>query len=176
MKIKMTLRRLDRLRWSLTNRRSSPAFHHQKRLYVFLSLLSGAALPVQTNLNAQLARSLNSVPLAAEISYFVGSIALISLLCTGMFGNPDWSALPKAPRWSFIGGLFGAWYITSSTYFTSILGTTLTLGLVICGQAIAGMIVDYFGWFGINRHRLTGNRRLAVGLLILAVFFLSLPT
>ncbi|AFY46241.1 hypothetical protein Nos7524_0321 [Nostoc sp. PCC 7524] len=153
---------------------SAPNGH--RYLYILLALLNGAVLPIQTNLNAQLARSLNSVPVAANISYLVGSIALISLLCTGRFGHPDWSALAKAPRWSLMGGLFGAWYIASSAYFTSILGTTLTQGLVICGQAIAGMVTDHFGWLGVNRRRLTANRHLTVGLLIVAIFLLSLPT
>jgi transporter family-2 protein len=76
--------------------------------YLVLSLLSGALLPIQASLNAQLARSLNSVPLAANISYLVGSLALIALLSTGRFCRPDWSALLKAPRWSLIGGVLGA--------------------------------------------------------------------
>ncbi|AFZ58784.1 MULTISPECIES: DMT family transporter [Anabaena] len=150
--------------------------HGQSYLYVLLALVNGAVLPIQSNLNAQLARSLNSVPLAADISYFIGSIALISLLCTGWFGHPDWSALAKAPRWSLMGGLFGVWYITASAYFTSILGTTLTQGLIICGQAITGLVTDHFGWLGVNRRRLTANRRLVMGLLIVAIFLLSLPT
>lgn len=72
-----------------------------------------------------------------------------------------------------MGGLLGAWYIASSAYFISVLGTTSTLGFVVFGQAIAGMIVDHFGWLGVNRRRLTRNRRFAVGLLIVAMFFLS---
>lgn len=148
--------------------------HSQGFLYLVLALFSGALLPVQVSLNAQLARSLNSVPLAAGISYLAGFIGLVALLSTGKLGHPNWSALPKTPPWSLMGGLFGAWYIASSAYFSSILGTTLTLGFVVCGQAIAGIIVDHFGWLGVQRRRLTPQRRLAVGLLIVAIFFLSL--
>ncbi|HEY9740578.1 MAG TPA: DMT family transporter [Coleofasciculaceae cyanobacterium] len=145
-------------------------------LYLGLSLLSGAVLPIQASLNAQLARSLHSVPLAATISYFVGAIALIGLLATGQFGYLNWSGLWKAPRWSFLGGLLGAWYIASSAYFVSVLGTTSTLGFVVFGQTIAGMTVDHFGWLGVNRRQLTRNRRFAVGLLVVAMFFLSIQT
>ncbi len=142
-------------------------------LYLLLALLSGAVLPIQASLNAQLARSLNSVPLAADISYLVGALALTALLATQRFGDPDWSALSKAPRWSFLGGVLGAGYITSSTYFTAQVGPTLTLGFVVCGQAIAGIIVDHFGWLGVAQHRLTPYRRFAMGLLLVAVFFLA---
>jgi transporter family-2 protein len=144
-------------------------------LFLALALASGALLPIQASWNAQLARSLGSVPLAADISYLTGSAVLLALLLSGRWGQPDWSALGQAPRWSWLGGVLGAWYITSSTYFVSVLGATLTLGLVVGGQAIAGVITDHHGWLGLPRHRLTPHRRVALGLLIAALFFLTQP-
>lgn len=144
-------------------------------LYLLLALFSGALLPIQANFNAQLARSLDSVPLAADISYLVGTVVLIVMLSTGQFGHPHWSALSQSPRWSLMGGVLGAWYISSSTYSISVLGTTPTLGLVVGGQAIAGIVTDHFGWLNLPQHRLTRPRRLAIGLLIGAIFFLTQP-
>jgi transporter family-2 protein len=144
-------------------------------LYLWLALVSGALLPIQASFNAQLARSLDSVPLAADISYSVGTLVLVALLATGKFGHPHWSDLGRAPRWSLLGGVLGAWYISSSTYFVSVLGTTLTLGLVVGGQAIAGTLIDHWGWLGVPRHRLTPHRRFAIGLLVVAIFFLAQP-
>ncbi|OYQ64455.1 hypothetical protein B9G53_11580 [Pseudanabaena sp. SR411] len=155
------------------SRLSTIAWRCQICLYLFLALLSGALLPIQASFNAQLARSLNSVPLAADISYIVGTLVLIALIATQKFGHPDWSAIAKAPKWSLIGGVLGTWYICSSTYFTSVLGTTLTLGLVVGGQSLAGIIVDHYGWLDLPTHRLTRNRRFAIGLLIVAIFFLA---
>lgn len=148
-------------------------FRCQICLYLLLSLLSGTLLPIQASMNAQLARSLDSAPLAANISYLVGFLALAVLLLTQQFDHPNWFALPKAPLWSLMGGIFGAWYIASSAYFISTLGATLTLGFVVFGQAIAGMLADHFGWLGLPQHRLTRYRRVAVGLLLVALFFLA---
>ncbi len=142
-------------------------------LYLLLSLVSGALLPIQASVNAQLARSLTSTSLAANVSYFVGLMVLIVLLMTRRFDHPNWLALPKAPRWSFTGGVFGAWYIASSAYFISFLGATLTLGFVVLGQTIAGIITDHFGWLGMAQHRLTRYRRIAMGLLMVALFLLT---
>lgn len=142
-------------------------------LYLLLALLSGALLPIQASINAQLARSLTSASLAANISYFVGLLALITLVVSQQFDHPDWLALPKAPHWSLTGGVFGAWYIASSAYFVSTLGATLTLGFVVGGQAIAGIVADHFGWLGLPQHRLTRYRRMAIGLLMVAIFFLA---
>ncbi len=129
-------------------------------------------LPIQASMNAQLARSLTSAPLAANVSYLVGFLALAVLLLTKRFDHPDWLALPKAPHWSLAGGIFGAWYIASSAYFIATLGATLTLGFVVFGQAISGIIADHFGWLGLPQHRLTRYRRIAIGLFIVAIFFL----
>jgi len=148
-------------------------FRCQICLYLLLSLLSGALLPMQASMNAQLARSLASAPVAANISYLIGFLALAVLLLTQRFDHPDWFALAKAPRWSLTGGIFGAWYIASSAYFISTLGATLTLGFVVFGQAIAGMVADHFGWLGLPRHRLTSHRRFALGLFMVALFFLT---
>ncbi|PZO38142.1 MAG: hypothetical protein DCF19_16860 [Pseudanabaena frigida] len=151
------------------------ATRYQIYLYLLLALLCGALLPIQASCNAQLARSLNSVPLAADISYIVGTLILLIIIATQKFGRPDWSAIAKTPKWSLLGGIFGSWYICSSTYFTSVLGTTLTLGLVVGGQSLAGIIVDHYGWLDLPKHRLTRNRRFAIGLLIVAIFFLAQP-
>jgi transporter family-2 protein len=151
------------------------ATRYKVYFYLLLALASGTLLPIQANCNAQLARSLNSVPLAADISYIVGAIVLVALVVSGKFGQPAWSSLGNAPRWSLLGGVLGSWYISSSAHFTSVLGTTLTLGLVVGGQAIAGIVADHFGWLDLPQHRLTGNRCLAIGLLIVAIFFLAQP-
>lgn len=151
------------------------ASRYQSGWYLVLALLSGALLPIQASFNAQLARSLASVPFAADVSYLVGTIALMVVLLSGVMGRPDWSALPQAPRWSLMGGLFGTWYIASSAYFTTVLGTTLTLGFVVCGQAIAGLVVDHFGWLGVRQRRFNAPRRFAVGLLLVAIVLLVQP-
>lgn len=145
----------------------------QMCLFLALALASGALLPIQANLNAQLARSLDSVPLAADISYLTGTVVLVVLLVSGRFEPPRWAALGEAPRWSFVGGVLGAWYVSSSTYFISILGTALTLGLVVGGQAIVGVVTDHHGWLNLPRHRLTPYRRVALGLLAIALFLLT---
>ncbi len=145
----------------------------QRCLYVLLSLLAGALLPVQASMNAHLARSLHSAPVAGAVSYGIGALVLVGLLLTRHFGHLSWGMVTQAPHWSLTGGVFGTWYIVSSAYFVPSLGTTLTLGLVVGGQAIAGMITDHFGWLGMTRNRLTPHRRLAIGLLITSLFLLS---
>ncbi|ASC69910.1 hypothetical protein XM38_008400 [Halomicronema hongdechloris C2206] len=88
---------------------------YQPCLYGSLALLAGTALPIQASMNAYLATTTGSVPLAAGISYAVGTAALLLLLATGLFAPPSWKALTHLPPWNFVGGLVGVSYIMSST-------------------------------------------------------------
>ncbi len=138
-----------------------------------LALVAGAVLPLQAALNAHLARSLASVPLAALLSYLLGSATLLALLLSGRGAAPDWSALGTAPRWSLLAGLLGVWYIVASTLVLPHLGATLTLALVVAGQAIAGLLMDHHGWLGVRRRRLNGRGYGAMGLFLAALVLLS---
>jgi bacterial/archaeal transporter family-2 protein len=138
-----------------------------------MALLAGALLPVQAAMNAQLAQSLQSVPLAALHSYLLGSLTLIGLLLSGLMPAPDWRAIRTAPRWSLLAGVIGVWYICSSTLVISSLGATLTLGLVVAGQAVAGLVMDHHGWLGVRRQRLGARGYAAMALLLAAMALLT---
>lgn len=142
---------------------------------ILFALVSGALVPVQAVLNAQLAHATQSVPFTAFVSGLVASSALAGLLATRQFGAINLAGLRRAPRWIFLGGLFGALFILTSTAVISTLGTTLTIGLVLSSQILVGFLVDSFGWFGVKRRPLTRSRQLAAGLICLAIGLLTLP-
>lgn len=137
-----------------------------------LALLAGALLPVQAAVNAQLARTLQSVPLAALLSYLVGSATLLALLLSRLVPWPHWPALRAAPPWALLAGVFGTWYVSATTLVISRLGATQTLGLVVAGQALAGLVVDHHGWLGLPRQRLGPRGCAAVGLFLVALALL----
>ncbi|WP_254938347.1 DMT family transporter [Cyanobium sp. Morenito 9A2] len=49
--------------------------------------------------------------------------------------RPRLAGIGTAPRLSLLAGVLGAWYVSSSTLVIPRLGATLTLGLVVAGQA-----------------------------------------
>jgi transporter family-2 protein len=139
---------------------------------VLLAVGAGSLLPVQFALNGRLAEATGSVILASAISYLVGSSVLVSLLATGRFGRPSPAELRRAPWWSFLGGVVGAWYIASSVYFISILGATLTMGLVLGGQTLTGLVIDHFGAFGVQQRPLDRKRLFAAAVVVAALVLL----
>ncbi len=154
-------------------RPKSPTVPVIPALPITLALLAGALLPVQAAMNAQLALSLQSVPLAAALSYLVGSATLIVLLLSRLFPAPDWRSIRTAPRWSLMAGVLGAWYVSSSTLVITSLGATMTLGLVVAGQAVAGLVMDHHGWLGLPRQRLGARGYGAVALFLAAMALLT---
>ncbi len=151
----------------------APGFPVASVVLVSLALLAGALLPVQAAMNAQLARSLQSVPFAALLSYLVGSATLIGLLISRQVPPAHWRALRTTPPWSLLAGVLGAWYVSSTTLVISSLGATMTLGLVVAGQAVAGLVVDHHGWLGVRRQRLGVRGYAAVALFLAAMALLT---
>lgn len=153
-------------------RQTAPSVPLSPALPVAMALLAGALLPVQAAMNAQLADALQSVPFAAALSYLVGSATLIVLLLSRLFPAPDWRSIRKAPRWSLLAGVLGAWYVSSSTLVITSLGATMTVGLVVAGQAVAGLVMDHHGWLGLRRQRLGARGYGAVALFLAAMALL----
>ncbi|KAF0653567.1 hypothetical protein L107_08243 [Cyanobium sp. Copco_Reservoir_LC18] len=154
-------------------RSPAPVVPVSSAMAIALALLAGALLPVQAAMNARLAQSLQSVPLAALHSYLLGSLTLIGLLLSGLLPAPDWRAIGTAPRWTLLAGVLGAWYVSSSTLVIPRLGATLTLGLVVAGKAVAGLVMDHHGWLGVRRQRLGARGWAAMALFLAAMVLLT---
>lgn len=141
---------------------------------VLLAAVAGGLLPIQLAMNTHLASATHSALLAASVANLVGSLVLAGVLLTGQFGRIDLVRLRKAPWWNYMGSLFGAGFVVLSTYVTSILGTTLTVGLVIGGQIMMGFCVDCLGWFGVKRRPFTRHQQIASVLISVAIALLMI--
>ena len=96
-----------------------------------------------------------------------------ALLASGLFGRPSLDQVPVAPWWAWLGGVFGALFVTTSVIAVPRVGTVATFGAIICGQFIGAVLIDTFGWLGVEPIALTPGRLLGVGLLIAGVFLIQ---
>lgn len=137
-------------------------------LPLVVTVLAGALLPAQFATNGALARQLDSVTLAAAVSYGVGAAFLFVLLrAQGL--RPDWVAGRRAPRWSWFGGAVGSAYVVGSVLLTNALGAALATTLVIAAQLVTAITLDHFGALGLPRRRLNPARLAAVLLALSAL-------
>ncbi|UXX83550.1 DMT family transporter [Roseovarius pelagicus] len=128
-----------------------------------LMAASGVALALQAPLNAMLGRGIGSPLAAATVSFGVGFLVL--LLLTLIIGDgASLTRLGTVPIWLLIGGTLGALYVFSALWSVPVLGVLTVTTMLILGQMVAALLLDYFGAFGLAAQELTAKRLLAAAL------------
>jgi transporter family-2 protein len=122
----------------------------------------GAAVATQAPINLTLARHAGDPVVAAMISFAFGTLVL--LLVCGVRGNWAVGGLAAAPWWAWIGGAFGAYFVTAAILTVPRLGVVTAFAAMILGQMAAAMIIDSIGAFGVPVHSVNWQRVLAVAM------------
>jgi bacterial/archaeal transporter family-2 protein len=143
--------------------------------FIFLALVAGLMLPVQSTVNNKLAGFVDSPVTAAFISFVVGAIALlVYLVLTGVpLGNL--TGAKDAPLSAWTGGLLGAFFVASAVTLVPRLGVALTFSLVIAGQMLVTLVIDHFGLLdvperAVNLPRLLGAVLITGGVILIRRF------
>jgi transporter family-2 protein len=141
--------------------------HHMNRLILlFLVMLGGAGLAVQSTWNARLRLSTGSPVLTTIVSLTVSLIALMLLWISGSAERGSLPAFDSVPVWAWLGGVFAAYYLVSSLIAIPELGVASVFSLVIAGQVTMSLILDTTGAFGVAQISLTTSRILGALLLL----------
>jgi transporter family-2 protein len=132
-------------------------------IIVLLIVVVGFQFAAQAPVNGGLGRSTG--PLAAAlVSNTIGTVILL-LIC--LFGG--WLAglggITDVPAWQLAGGLIGGLYVGIAAIAISRVGAGVVAAATITGQLACSVLVDHFGWFGIEVHDVSGPR--VLGLLLL---------
>ncbi len=109
-------------------------------LYIAIALLNGLLISTSRVINGQLATKIN--PLKASFFNHVIGFLILSIIIT-LFGQ--WSNLHAFPVSfsSLAGGFFGALFVSISSYVFPRLGALKTAILIIAGQLISALILDW---------------------------------
>ena len=84
----------------------------------------------------------------------------------GTLFSRHWVGVGAVPWYYFIGGLLGAGYITTVIFTVGVLGAGGITAATVSAQLVTSMILDQFGWFGLEKHPITWTR--LAGVLLLA--------
>jgi len=128
-------------------------------IVAFWAVFGGATLAIMIGLNSHLA--LFVTPLYTSwLAHGIGAVT--ALLILSMLSKNDQKPnvnTVKAPWWSFMGGMPGAFVVVlASITVNSSLGLTGTLVLTITGQVLFSLLSDQWGWFGMLKRKLTRQR------------------
>ena len=142
-------------------------------LFAFLVLIAGVLAPTQAGVNASLSSYLKNDFLAAFVSFFVGTTALLLYTQLMRFSWPPLSSLIKIPWWCWLGGLCGAYLVTTTIAAAPRLGATTMFGFFLAGQLLASLVLDHFGLLGFPEHSINIWRVLGIVLLFCGVLLVK---
>jgi transporter family-2 protein len=116
-------------------------------------LFVGSLLALQAGANVQLSGAVGSPIGASTLQLAIGAGMLVVLTAAaGTLGA--FASLADADPAHLWGGLGSAVYITAGILLFPRLGALVTVGLFIAGQMGASLLLDGFGWLGVEREPL----------------------
>lgn len=156
----------------------SPAHHPPARLRAAgaaLAALGGVALAGQGRVNGELGHQLHDGLFAALISTATGSFLLLTAVPILPAARAGVGRLREALRtralrpWHLLGGMCGAFFVTTQGLTVSILGVAVFTIAVVAGQTVSGLALDRSGIGPGEPRPITLPRALGALLAVIAV-------
>jgi transporter family-2 protein len=134
-------------------------------------LLVGTLLAVQAAANVQLSGAVGSPFGASTLQLGIGAGVLFALaLPAGALGA--FGVLGDVRAWHLIGGIGSAIYITAGILLFPRLGAVVSVGLFIAGQMLASVLLDGYGWLGVEREPLDVAAIAGTAAVVVAAFLI----
>lgn len=143
-----------------------------KWLFVILALLAGATMPLQAGVNLRLKQALADPGWASLVSFAVGTAAL-AVYCFATKPMPTMAMASSAPMWSWLGGLFGAFFVTVIIVLAQTLGATTSMAWLLAGQFITAMVLDHYGLISFEVHEASLPRIIGVILVVIGAVLVN---
>jgi transporter family-2 protein len=133
---------------------------------LLLAAFAGAVVPFQSAINANLGRGLGHPLWATLASLVVSILVLLPIMLAIRLPLPSMAFIGKAPLWMWAGGTFGVCFISLALVLLPKLGASGFMALALAGQVVASLVLDHFGWFGLEERPITLPRLAGAMLLI----------
>jgi transporter family-2 protein len=145
-----------------------------KYVLMFLTLLTGALLPVQAILNTRLGKQTGGALMGSLLSFTVGLICLLVLnLATNASAVVNLKPAIVTPWYIWLGGFLGAIFVGYITWVNQQQGLALTFVLVVSGQIFCSLVVDHFGFFGSAVRAITLEKIIGAALIIVGIILIK---
>lgn len=138
---------------------------------IFILIVGGIALSVQSSINGRLGNIVGVIP-SAWLTFVIG-FALTFLLFF-FFEPPHAQTLFNAPKWQLMGAVFGVIYMVVVVFAVPRIGIAGMTVSVIAGQLMMSILIDHFGWLNNDVIELDAQRYLAIVLLLSAIVMIYL--
>ena len=136
-------------------------------------IIAGALQAWGPPMNGALLKSITNPWLSSVIS-FLPVIALLTcvFLCLPK-PMPTEAGIADMPWWAPLGGLIGAGAVVVGLMFVNKVGAGTLAGLTITANIIMSLIIDKYGWFGVQVHPLSMARFAGAAFMVVGVYLIS---
>ena len=143
-----------------------------KWFFIFLALAAGATMPLQAGVNLRLKQALGDPIFAALVSFGVGTLALAAYSFV-LRPVPTAAMAASAPWWSWLGGLFGAFFVSVIIVLAAQLGATASMAWLLAGQFLAALVLDHFGLISFAVRDVSWPRLAGVALVLAGAYLVN---
>lgn len=133
-------------------------------LAVLLTAAVGGLIAMQPAVNSGLGRETGSLA-AALVSFTVGTIALAAIVVVAGQAGGLRATFDAGPVY-LIGGLLGAAYVTMAIFAVREIGAGGVAAATITGQLTFSVLLDRFGFLGLEQTPITPSRVAGIALLL----------
>ncbi|MBV9670145.1 MAG: DMT family transporter [Acidobacteriales bacterium] len=120
-------------------------------------------------MNGALKKALVNPWLSSLVS-FLPIVAFLSVLVLCIPRPlPTMAQVSEMPWWAPLGGLIGAFAVVAGLMFVSKVGAGAFAGLTITANFLMSLLIDKYGWFGMNVHELNAGRLAGAALMVTGI-------
>lgn len=155
------------------SRRQDVAFGGGAWGWRLLAVFMGMASAAQSAVNGRLGTVIGSAVEAAQVSFFIGFVALVVLVLVTRQKVSFRQA--RGPWWIWTGGALGALFVFGNAFLTPIIGAGATVVAVLTGQMAMSVVIDHLGIGGVQKrpvrsHQIIGILTIVCGAILLRLF------
>lgn len=137
-----------------------------------VAIAVGAAVPMQSAVNAQMGRTLGHPLYGALANTSVATLILLALALAFRVQAPKLGDAASGPWWLWSGGLVGAAFVFGALFVAPRIGAASFAAATIFGTVAASLLIDHFGLLGfplqpVSLARLAGAGCVLAGLVLL---------
>ena len=143
-------------------------------IYIVVAILAGVAFAIQPAINDPVARNLNHPIQASFISFFVGTVLLLVVGLSMGMKIPSTEKLLALPWWLYLaGGTIGSFVVTAALIIQPKVGAGGWISGYVFGQLTMSILLDNFGWLGLETHPINLMRGIGAFLLVLGAILIA---
>lgn len=134
-----------------------------------LMVVAGGFIALQSPINSGLGKVVGALQ-GAFVSFLIGTLVLFAAAAVARGGLARIGHAGDVSSWIYLtGGVLGAGYVTCALLSVRTLGTGGVIATTIAGELAVAVLIDQFGWFGVDKQPIDAARVLGIVLLAAGV-------